>query len=56
MKITEFRRDICGNILSFIAQIPYVYLGQAYIHDFSCEIYVVQFTITYGLLASYMNV
>lgn len=52
MKISTFRRDIYGNNLSFIAQIPYVCLGQAYIHDFYCEIYVVQLTSKYGLLAS----
>lgn len=45
MKIPAFRWDICGNKtkknnLSLIAQIPYVCLGQAYNHDFNCEIYV----------------
>jgi hypothetical protein len=33
MKTTAFRRDIFGNNLSFIANIPYVCLGKAYSHD-----------------------
>jgi hypothetical protein len=43
------------NNLSFIAQKPYVCLGKEHIHNFNCDSYVGQLTITYGVLVSWNN-